>query len=151
MPRPAFEVAAAPSPRRPAHRGWAGLVIVGVLLALGACGTALQRGGTSGQGRPDWIDNPGDGASASANFHVNGRQAQEELAASRAREELAKRLGVTVSSDHLIRQTVNGDVSSSVSDKTITEELRGKEVRALVKAKWTDPSGVLWVWVVPTR
>lgn len=137
-------------PKHPVPNWRVGVMVTALLLGLAAC-SAMQQGDAAGQGRPDWIDNPGDGASASANFHVSGRQAQEDLAASRAREELAKRLGVTVSSDHLIRQTVNGDVSSSVSDKTITEALRGKEVRAQVKAKWTDPSGTLWVWVVPTR
>lgn len=100
--------------------------------------------------RPAWILQPGDGVSASAGFHVKGRQAQEDLAISRAREEFSKRHGVKISSDHTILQVVANDRLTSVSQKDILEEVRNNEVRATVKAKWLDPvSGHLWVWLVP--
>ena len=99
---------------------------------------------------PVWVLQPGEGVSASAAFHVKGRQAQEDLAISRAREEFSKRYGVNISSDHMIHQQAANDRQTSISQKDIREEVRGNEVRATVKAKWLDPkSGHLWVWVVP--
>lgn len=101
--------------------------------------------------RPAWIDNPGDGVSASATFHVRGKQAQEDLAVMRAREEFAKRYGVKISSDHDVQQTTVNERTSSVSEKSIREEVRDADVKAVVKEKWTDPaSGALWIWLVPS-
>lgn len=104
------------------------------------------------QNRPTWINDPGDGVSASAGFHVRGTQAQEELAITRARDEYAKRYGVVISSEHLTSQLVVGDRASSVSAKEIREEVNEKEVKASVRAKWRDPSnGMLWIWLVPAK
>lgn len=133
---------------QPQRRSTFGALLALLVVLIGVVACAAKPVAPSG--RPAWIDNPGLGVSASAGFHVNGRQAQEELAITRGREELAKRQGVVVNSDHSTRQSVSGEISSSVSDKQITEQVRDKEVRAVVKAKWTDPvNGVLWVWVVP--
>ncbi|MDP2787454.1 MAG: hypothetical protein Q8O79_05200 [Pseudomonadota bacterium] len=104
------------------------------------------------EGRPAWINDPGEGVSASAGFHVRGGQAQEELAITRARDEYAKRYGVVVSSEHSTSQIVVGERASSVSAKEIREEVNQKEVKASVRAKWKDPdSGVLWIWLVPAK
>lgn len=123
------------------------------LVFLAAC--AHRGAGTQGAPeapRPGWIENPGNGVSSSAAFHVRGKQAQEELAISRAREEFAKRYGVTISSDHDIAQTTVNDRTSSVSEKSIREEVRDREVKAQVKEKWVDPlTGALWVWLVPSE
>lgn len=119
------------------------------------CGcTAMQdtQPGADEDARPAWIDNPGDGVSASAAIHVRGRAAQEELAISRAREELAKRQGVKVDSLNNIQQQYASGRLSTVTDKQIQETVTGIEVKSLVKAKWVDPgSGTLWVWVIPER
>ena len=121
-----------------------------VALALTGCASKSSRP-VDNVPRPAWIENPGDGVSASAGYHVRGKQAQEELAISRAREEFAKRYGVTISSDHDIAQTTVNDRTSSVSAKEIREEVRDRQVKAKVKEKWWDPaSGALWVWVVPS-
>jgi hypothetical protein len=123
------------------------------LVCLAAC--AMRPAGPDGAAqppRPGWIENPGNGVSSSAAFHVRGKQAQEELAISRAREEFAKRYGVTISSDHDIAQTTVNDRTSSVSEKSIREEVRDREVKAQVKEKWVDPlTGALWVWLVPSE
>jgi hypothetical protein len=109
-------------------------------------------GGLEQPPRPGWIENPGSGVSSSAAFHVRGKQAQEELAISRAREEFAKRYGVTISSDHDIAQTTVNDRTNSISEKSIREEVRDREVKAQVKEKWLDPlTGALWVWLVPSE
>ena len=104
----------------------------------------------SAEAKPAWVDNPGEGVSASAGVHVRGRVAQEALAITRAREELAKRLGVTISSQSATVQRVTNDRMSSTSDKQIQESVSGAEVKAVVKAKWLEPgSQILWVWLMP--
>lgn len=131
-----------------------GLRWLGALAAVALLAGCLSMPGksVSKNGRPAWIDNPGDGASASAGMHVMGRNAQEELALSRAREELAKRQGVTIGSEHEVQQVTENDRSSTVASKTIREEVKDREVKATLKSKWLDPAtGTLWVWVVPSK
>ena len=102
--------------------------------------------------RPAWIDNPGNGVSSSAAFHVRGRVAQEELAIQRAREEYAKRFGVSIESIQTVSTTVANDRLSTVGSKDTHEETRQSDIKAMVKAKWRDPgSDVLWVWLVPSE
>ncbi len=130
------------------------LLWLAVLALLSACGGVgpHQPAQAPGVARPVWINDPGEGVSASAGFHVRGAQAQEELAVTRARDEYAKRYGVKVSSESATSQQVVGDRMSSVSAKDIHEEVDHKEVKATVKAKWRDPdTDVLWIWLVPAK
>jgi len=116
---------------------------------LAACNTVSSVNDNSA--RPAWIDNPGNGVSASAGIHVRGKTAQEELAILRAREEFAKRFGVKIEAAQTTTTTVAGGRSSTVGSQVSHEELRQVDVRAEVKAKWRDPnSDVLWVWLVPS-
>ena len=129
------------------------LMLFGITL-LSACSSFWpnHQGGDEAKNRPAWINDPGEGVSASAGFHVRGGQAQEELAITRARDEFAKRYGVVVSSEHLTSQLVVGERVSSVSAKDIHEEVNQKEVKATVRAKWKEPdTGVLWIWLVPAK
>jgi len=128
--------------------------LIVAMLLLSACSSfgPDRQGKIEEQKRPAWINDPGEGVSASAGFHVRGGQAQEELAITRARDEFAKRYGVVVSSEHSTSQLVVGGRVSSVSAKDIHEEVNQKEVKASVRAKWKDPdSGVLWIWLVPAK
>lgn len=125
------------------------LLLVSALFAGCASNKAKPVADTSG--RPAWIDDPGTGVSAYAAYHVMGTQAQEELAITRARDEFAKRYGVKLNSASDTAITVVNDRSTSVSTKNIKEEVKDKEVKAMVRAKWRDPdSGSLWVWLVPS-
>jgi hypothetical protein len=100
--------------------------------------------------RPDWIDNPGNGVSASAGPHIRGRAAQEELAIMRAREEYAKRFGVNIQSVQTISTTVANDRANTAGSQATHEETSQTGIKAVVKAKWLDPdSDTLWVWLVP--
>lgn len=102
--------------------------------------------------RPAWIDNPGTGVSASAGMHVRGRAAQEELAVLRAREEFAKRFGVSIQSAQTTATTVANNRSSTAGSQVTHEETNQSAVKAMVKEKWRDPgSDVLWVWLVPSN
>jgi hypothetical protein len=122
-----------------------------LLVLLTGCLAHMPPEQHSADIKPAWVDNPGDGVSASAGVHVRGRVAQEALAVTRAREELAKRLGVTISSQSATVQRVNNDRMSSTSNKQIQETVSGAEVKAVVKAKWLEPgSQVLWVWLMPS-
>lgn len=119
---------------------------LGVLL-LTACGSSGPR---ASDVRPDWIDNPGEGVSASAGVHIRGRVAQEELAIFRAREEFAKRQGVSIQSQQTLSTTVANGRSSTTGRQASQEQTKQSDVRVKVKAKWRDPlNDVLWVWVVP--
>lgn len=101
--------------------------------------------------RPAWIDNPGNGVSASAGMHIRGRAAQEQMAILRAREEYAKRFGVSIESAQTISTTVANERANTTGSQISHEELKQSDVKAEVKAKWRDPdSDVLWVWLVPS-
>ena len=133
---------------------WRVVVSMVLMACLAGCVTTPRTSDAPAESapRPAWIDNPGDGVSASATFHVRGKQAQEELAVMRAREEFAKRYGVKISSDHDVQQTTVNERTSSVSEKSIREEVRDADVKAVVKEKWTDPAnGSLWIWLVPSQ
>lgn len=117
-------------------------------LLITACASAPAPASVA---KPVWIDNPGNGVSASAAMHVRGRAAQEELAIMRAREEYAKRFGVSIQSVQDLSTTVAHDRASTVGSQAAHEETNQTNVKAMVKAKWRDPENdVLWVWLVPS-
>lgn len=131
------------------------LVVMSSGLLLVACNTALPGMNAKAEdpnARPAWVDNPGNGVSASAGMHVRGKAAQEELAIFRAREEYAKRFGVTIEAEQSMATTVSGGRASTVAAKVAHEEVKQSGVKAQVKAKWRDPnSDVLWIWLMPSN
>ena len=131
------------------------LTFIAFFILLAGCNATLPSTSNWGKAkqdsRPDWINNPGNGVSASAGTHVRGKVAQEELAIQRAREELAKRAGVTIDSEQVSAQTVANGRANTVGQKVTHEVTSQTDVKGQVKAKWRDPnSDVFWVWVVPT-
>ena len=112
---------------------------------LSACGGHNKKPDT-----PDWIDNPGDGAVGSSAMHVKGRHYQEELAIARARERLAARYGVEISSIQTIHEKVVNDRAYVTSDKQVLQEVNNQTVKDHVRAMWHDKSkDEIWVWVYP--
>jgi hypothetical protein len=100
--------------------------------------------------QPSWIDNPGDGAVGSSAMHVKGRYYQEELAIARARERLAARYGVEISSIQTIHEKVVDDRAYVTSDKQVLQEISNQTVKAHVRAIWHDKArDEIWVWVYP--
>lgn len=123
-----------------------GEVLVLAALFLSACANNNQA-----TVRPFWIDNPGNGVSASAGMHVGGRVAQEELAVLRGRTEFAKRMGVDIQSEQTSATSVLNDKSSTAGIQLIHEESKQTGIKVLVKEKWREPdSDVFWVWLVPS-
>ncbi len=128
------------------------LGIKGILLLV-ACGLATGcMTMDDGSVRPAWIDNPGNGVSASAGWHVGGRVAQEELAILRGREEYARRFGVSIQSEQVATTTVVNDAASTAASKLTRENLNQSGIKVRLKEKWREPgTDTLWVWLVPTE
>lgn len=102
--------------------------------------------------QPEWISKPQDGAVGSAVTHVRGRHAQEELAITRARERLAARYGVELSSVQTITEKVINEKAYVTSRKQIDQSLSKREVKAHVRAIWYDDAhDVIWAWVYPVQ
>ena len=100
--------------------------------------------------RPAWINSPEQGAVGSSVTHVKGRHYQEELAIARARERLAARYGVEVSSVQTIRETVTNDRAYITSVKQIEQAVNSQTVKAQVRETWYDSAhDEIWVWVYP--
>ena len=99
---------------------------------------------------PGWITDPGDGAVGSSITHVRGRHYQEELAINRARERLAARYGVEVSSVQTIKEKVVNDSAYVTSDKDILLRVNKTTVKAHVREIWHDRQrDIIWAWVYP--
>ena len=128
------------------------LVILPVIFLQACVGTAPVKNEVSANVRPAWIDNPGNGVSASAGMNVYGRVKQEEVAISRARVEYAKRFGVSIEAGQILATSVANDLDSTVGASVSHEDPRQSDVKAIVKAKWRDEEAdVLWVWLVPSN
>jgi len=114
---------------------------------------ALSQIGCSGReikSAPDWINHPGEGVVAFSATHVKGRYFQEELAISRARERLAARLGVAVSSIQTIQERVVNDRVYTTSEKTVELHVEKQTVRAQLRGLWRDEKrDQVWVWLYP--
>jgi hypothetical protein len=126
------------------------LAVAAASLGLAGCVSLGKQ--DRADARPAWISEPGEGVSAAAGEHINGRVAQEELAIARARDELARRMGVRVSNVMSSELAVAGQTAVSSALSQSTQQVTGAEVKAAVRAKWLDTrSGLLWVWLVPVK
>lgn len=129
-------------------------ITVGIAVMLSGCNMLSKKTASApaAPARPAWIDNPGNGVSASAGWNPRGRAAQEEMAVARARTEYAKRFGVEVSAVTEQSTTVFGSSASTSGSSGLKETVNQKDVRAEVKAKWHDgASDTIWVWLVPSN
>ena len=126
----------------------AGVVLLVTVLLSGCLASLSPKQG----GRPAWIDNPGNGVSASAGMHVKGKVAQEELAILRARQEYAKRFGVNIQAAQSTSTSVANGRANTVGSGVVLEDTNQTDVRGMVKEKWRDvDNDVLWVWLVPSN
>lgn len=111
------------------------------LLATSLFGCATQPKPKSTQ-KPAWMDNPravGDVVGLGhAGIHFNGKAAQRELATSRALDEIARQMGVTVSSIMVINQQHTGMGSSTNMAATSEQSVKGNVVNAVVHDEWQE-------------
>jgi len=125
------------------------LLAVYLFVLLSACATSPL---VTENIRPAWINNPGNGVSASAGMNVRGRAAQEELATLRAREEFAKRFGVSIHSMQSMDTSVTNGRTYTVGSDSANENSQQTDIKAIIKAKWLDQErDELWVWLVPAN
>lgn len=102
--------------------------------------------------KPDWITSPEQGAVGSSVTHVKGRHYQEELAIARARERLAARYGVEISSVQTIKERVMNDRAYVTSVKQVEQAVKSRTVKAQVRETWYDAAhDEIWVWVYPVK
>lgn len=92
--------------------------------------------------RPAWIDNPrsvGDVVGlGQAGFHFDGKAAQRELATSRALDEIARQMGVTVNNIMVINQQHTGMGNNTNVAQTSEQSVKGKVVNAVVHDEWQE-------------
>jgi hypothetical protein len=130
------------------------LFVLPLTIFLSACVSLFppQQEAVSANERPAWIDNPGNGVSASAGTNIYGRVKQEETAIARARTEFAKRFGVSIESGQVLATTVASGHANTTGQSSSIEKSNQSDVKAMVKAKWRDEDAdVLWVWLVPSN
>lgn len=128
------------------------LIILLFNIFLVGCLAMPTKEVSSANARPDWIDNPGNGASASAGTNVYGKIKQEETAIARARAEFAKRQGVKIIAGQDVSTSVANGRANTTAQSDSHEYTEVSDVKAVVKAKWWDVDrDVIWVWVVPSN
>ncbi|MDP2805122.1 MAG: hypothetical protein Q8O24_04200 [Gallionellaceae bacterium] len=127
-------------------------LLVLLSVSLSACVQMPVKENVAASGRPAWIDNPGNGVSASAGTNVYGKIKQEETAVARARTEFAKRFGVSIDAGQSVETAVSGGRASTTAQSVSVEKTNQSDVKAMVKAKWRDEEkDVIWVWLVPSN
>lgn len=136
--------------------------LVGAMLLSGCVQPLLpnfQGGGTTTStttdlsSKPQWFYEPSKngkiGGVGIAKPHVNGRTAQRELAISRALDEIARQMGVSVTSTQKISTTGTSQNASTSIESYSFQTTDGKTVRAHIEAFWEDRvNDELYVWMV---
>lgn len=105
-------------------------------------------------GRPSWVMNPGavEGKVAGVGIakpHINGRQAQRQLAIQRAIDEIAHQMGVSVTSMQKLSTVGASDHATTSMESYSFQTTSGKVVTAVAKAWWYDEANEeLYVWMI---
>jgi len=108
---------------------------------------------TNGTSKPDWFWRPNVegniGGVGVAGPHINGINAQRELAVSRAIEDIGRQLGVKVSSVSKTASTGSKDGVQTQMETYSIQTVEGQTVRARIREFWEDPeTRKLYVWMV---
>ena len=117
---------------------------IGLLTAsLFACSSQPQQAAQPQKPqRPAWIDNPQSVGQVvglgQAGFHFNGQAAQRQLATSRALDEIARQMGVTVSNIMVVSQQYSNMSSSSKMASTSEQSVQGSVVNAVIHDEWKE-------------
>jgi len=99
---------------------------------------------------PEWISEPGLGVVGQARMNIKGRAQQIAVATARARDELAARQGVIISSKQVLSEKIRNNRSSTSLDRHSEQDVVNKEVKASVIDVWCHPkSAECWVWLMP--
>lgn len=126
------------------HNLFKTLLIALITTGLFACMAQPQQQPVQPQKpqRPAWIDNPRTAGKivglGRAGFHFNGHAAQRELAMSRALDEIARQMGVTVNSIMVVNQQLTTTGSSATMASTSEQSVKGRVVNAVVHDEWRE-------------
>jgi len=126
------------------------VIMIAAMIWIAGCGSPEPK---AAAGMPEWVFNPGMsgkiGGVGSAVTHIRGRSAQREVAISRALDEIARQMGVKVSTI-LSTQASAGEGGASSSMQSYSfQTTDGKTVKARIKAMWHDGyRDELFVWMV---
>ena len=102
---------------------------------------------------PSWVTSPSvSGEIAGIGIcgtHVNGKNAQRNLAIKRAVDEIAAQLGVTVNNVALVSTKGTSSGASTSVESYSLQSVDGKVVSAVIKGTWKDPkTSELYIWMV---
>ncbi|MEF3191866.1 MAG: hypothetical protein K6347_04875 [Campylobacterales bacterium] len=102
---------------------------------------------------PAWVFEPAqEGKIAGVGIakpHINGKQAQRQLAIERALDEIARQMGVQVTSIQKLSTVGTSSHATTMMESYSLQTTSGKVVTASVKAWWHDDENEeLYVWMV---
>lgn len=118
------------------------LLIALLATSLFACIAQQQPVQPQTPQRPAWIDNPRTVGQivglGHAGVHFNGRAAQRELATSRALDEIARQMGVTVNNIMVVNQQLTTTGVSATMASSSEQSVKGRVVNAVVHDEWRE-------------
>lgn len=123
-----------------------------VIAAAVGCAHREKASEAVSSSMPAWIYSPsGEGYTGGVGVcgsHIKGKTGQRELAISRAIDEIARQMGVTVSSVLKVDSEASGVGSDSVVSSYSVQTVSGRTISAFIADSWTDPStGELYVYM----
>ena len=130
------------------------LLIVSVMLFTGCLKQENNTPVTKQNSEPKWLldpyfDNDNIAAVGCARTHFKGKEAQKDLAISRAIDRIATQNQVTVNNTTLReKSSSNGRKGTSNSQSTSLQSVDGVKVSTKTKAIYTKPDGEICAWVV---
>ena len=110
-------------------------------------------GGDAASARPSWFFNQNIGGRLGgvgvSGRHIQGLNAQRELAVSRAIDELARQMAVKVASFTTVQGEGGRDNMQTTMEVYSIQTVSGQTVRATIEEFWHDPkTDELFVWMV---
>jgi hypothetical protein len=104
-------------------------------------------------GKPQWYWKPSDGEKTGgvgiSGMHVSGKNAQRELTVQRAIDDIARQMGVRVSSISQTRTSGSSEGATTQMDTYSIHTVTGETIKAKINEFWLDnQTDELYVWMV---
>jgi len=118
------------------------------LFTLGAALTIILTACASSSARPSWIHDPNrDQAVGHCGPHALGKYKQKECAITRARIEIARRKGVTLSNYSVMTESAGSAGNSAQMDQKTIQEVNTKVKARVVETYYDSTVQEIWVLV----
>ena len=123
-----------------------------MIAVISGCAKRVEVAEPVSSRMPAWVYSPsGDGYIGGVGVcrsHIKGKTGQRDLAVSRAIDEIARQMGVTVSNVLKVDAKMSADASGSAVSSYSLQTVSGKEVNAFIAETWTDPiTGEFYVYM----